>query len=62
MYENTPQYCVMFYGRISNISRRICPLMSEKLAHWSVQCVQGSALLSQQGNSVQTKITKGISF
>ena len=36
MYENTPQNCVMFYGRISNVSGGICPLMSEKLAHWSV--------------------------
>ena len=50
---DTPQkmyWCIMFYGRISNVSGGICPLMSEKLAHWSVpvRAEAGSALSQQE--------------
>ena len=43
-------WCIMFYGRISNVSGGICPLMSEKLAHWSVpvRAEAGSALSQQE--------------
>ena len=46
-------WCIMFYGRISNVSGGICPLMSEKLAHWSVPVrAEAGSALSQQEDGV----------